>query len=555
MKKSVYLLILFLFTTWPIHPLPATQPQGKPAHQEKIKNLELLIKSIDHVSKKLAEVQSLLQSPRGIGREQELRSQINELSLKLKDLETTFAQLSSEVDLGEFREEKKKGVDWDEELTELLSPLIRETRKLTVRPREIEKLRSNTERYKSQLEVIEKASKNLSALLSQAGNPQLIEKLNSTIKVWENRKREITTQMNIAVQQLEQKLGKRKPLSQSVQEVLKIFFKSRGRNLMLAFVAFVFVWFVLRYIHRLIQKFSPLHKIGRAFYVRVFDMIYIILTVILSILALLGVLYSFGDWVLLSIAIIFALGIGWASKQAIPRFWRQATLLLNLGPVREGEVVVYNGLPYEVASINLSTELKNRGLEGGYIRLPLKDLTELRSRPIFQDEPWFPSRRGDWVKLSDGTHGKVVAQSPEIVELELLGGASKTYTTMDYLSQSPMNLSSGYRLWITFGLDYAHQAIITREIPAIFEKAIIDDLTVQGHGDSINRIRVEFEEAGASSLDLAVLADFKGNAGSKYSLLSRAIQRICVDTCNVHHWVIPFQQVTVHVAEPSDHPE
>ena len=53
---------------------------------------------------------------------------------------------------------------------------------------------------------------------------------------------------------------------------------------------------------------------------------------------------------------------------------------------------------------------------------------------------------------------------------------------------------------------------------------------------------------------IAIMTDFKGNEGGEYYLLKRTIQQICVDTCNRHHWVIPFQQVTVHMAEPSDHP-
>jgi len=551
-RKSVLIFILFLLSTLPIRAPHAAPLEDKGGYQAQIRNLELLLKSIDDTSEKIVALQEILQGSRGVGREQELRSQINELSLRLRDTEKTFNQLSTGVDVRVFQVEEKKGVDWNLELTELLGPVVRELKKMTSRPREIEKLRNRIELYKSQLPATQKALRNLEALLAHATNPPLIESLNSTKRIWESKHHEITTQMNIAVYRLEQKLSERKPLSQSLGEILQIFFKSRGRNLILSFLAFVLVWLVLHGVHKLIQRYSPFHKKERSFYVRIFDMVYIFLTVIVSLLALLAVLYFFGDWVLLPIAIIFILGIAWASKLAIPRFWSQAKLILNFGPVREGERVIYNGLPYEVASINLFTELVNPDLEGGHIRLPLKDLVELRSRPISENEPWFPSRCGDWVILNDATHGKVVVQTPEIVELELLGGASMTYRTVDYLSRSPMNLSCGFRLWITFGLDYAHRSIITQEIPVILEKAIIDGLTAEGHGDSINTMRVQFKEAGHSSLDVAIMADFKGNAGSKYKLFNRAIQRICVDTCNRHHWVIPFQQVRVHMAKPSD---
>ncbi len=140
-----------------------------------------------------------------------------------------------------------------------------------------------------------------------------------------------------------------------------------------------------------------------------------------------------------------------------------------------------------------------------------------------------------------------------MVKLKLIGGAHKFYKTSEYLSQSPMNLSEGFRIPVTFGLDYQHQDIIIKEVPDIIEKAIMEGLAEGGHGNSIEKINVEFKEADPSSLDIAVLAEFNGSAGSKYWALERAIQRICVDTCNLHGWIIPFQQVTVHMAGSGDH--
>ena len=81
----------------------------------------------------------------------------------------------------------------------------------------------------------------------------------------------------------------------------------------------------------------------------------------------------------------------------------------------------------------------------------------------------------------------------------------------------------------------------------MLEKAIVEELEREGYKESIEGIRVEFKEAGASSLDMAVLAEFKGRAESQFWVLERAIQRICTDVCTRHQWVIPFQQVTVHM--------
>lgn len=195
---------------------------------------------------------------------------------------------------------------------------------------------------------------------------------------------------------------------------------------------------------------------------------------------------------------------------------------------------------------------KIRELEGGYVRLHIKDLAQLRSRPSFENEPWFPSKPGDWMLMTDGTYGEVVAQTPDMVRLRLKGGAAKSYKTQEYLSLSPTNLSNGFRISAVFGLDYQHQARITREIPEVIREALVERLTAQGYGDHLERIRVEFMNAGASSLDLAILSEFSGAEGPRYQILGRTIQRICVETCNSHQWVIPFQQVTVHMAGRQD---
>jgi hypothetical protein len=277
------------------------------------------------------------------------------------------------------------------------------------------------------------------------------------------------------------------------------------------------------------------------------------LTVASAIFGFLLVLYMYKDWVLLTLAILFLVGIAWTSKATLPRFIREVMLLLNIGAVREGERLVYNGIPWLVKTLNLSTSLVNPELAGGQLHLPLRDFHDLRSRPFKPDEPWFPTRVNDWVLASDGTLGKVVLQTPEIVRLVLLGGSQRTLPTADFLAQSPQVLSTGFRLEVTFGLDYQHQAMITNHIPAQLTAALHDALHAEGYDRDLVHLSVEFAEAGASSLELNVLADFSGDAAPRYRLLRRAIQRICVDACNARDWVIPFTQMTLHIAAPGNH--
>jgi hypothetical protein len=277
--------------------------------------------------------------------------------------------------------------------------------------------------------------------------------------------------------------------------------------------------------------------------------IYNVLTFVGATGALLLALYISGDWVLLGIALIFLFGIVWTAKQGLPLFWEQAKLLLNLSTVRENERVIYNGLPWKVASLNLYTKFHNPALKGGLLRLPLRELMGMQSRPFHKDEPWFPCQENDWVLLADGTFGQVAMQTPEIVQLILLGGSRKTYQTMEFLQQSPNNLSTNFRLNVTFGIDYQHQAISTQEIPDKLQKMLKEALIQKGYDDDLLNLKVEFNEAGASSLDLAILADFSGEVAKDHERLSRLLQRIAVDACNTYGWVIPFTQITLHTAD------
>ena len=109
-------------------------------------------------------------------------------------------------------------------------------------------------------------------------------------------------------------------------------------------------------------------------------------------------------------------------------------MILNLGPVRQNERIIYEGIPWKVPKVNLYTSLINPALEGGEIRLPMRDLVTLHSRPNGEDELWFPCRKDDWVLLSDDTFGKVLQQTPDYAHIVKLGGTRKVNPTAEFLS-------------------------------------------------------------------------------------------------------------------------
>jgi hypothetical protein len=509
--------------------------------------------SIEQLDREIEATQDELRSPRGEGRREELAQRIKTLGEKLAQLRENFSEVATGIGLEQATAQKAEvQLDWRQRILELLSPVLTEVRRLTARPRELSQLRTQIERDQEQLHVAQRALDTLDQLREHVSDPALAPDLQRLRQEWERRRQDITTRLSIVQQQLEQKLSAQQPFADTVKDLLQIFFRSRGRNFLLACLAFAAFWLSFQWIYSVVQRKGVLHRKRPRFSVRLFHVVVTFFKVFGATLSALLVLYLFQDWVLLTLAIVFMMGLAWTSKNAIPRIWGEMMLMLNLGTVREGERLLYNGVPWLVQSLNFGALLVNPELVGGHVRLPLHDLFELRSRSFEPEEPWFPTRMGDWVLLDDETLGKIILQTPEVVRLIRLGGGRRTLPTPDFLAQSPVVLSTGFRLVVRFGLDYQHQARIAREIPTRLASRLREDLIREGYEKDIVHINVEFAAAGASSLDLHVLADFSGAAAPHYHVLQRAIQRICVEACNDYGWVIPFPHITLHMASTAN---
>ncbi len=512
-----------------------------------ILTMKTLLESIDDLKQQVTQKEEELELLKTEDQKARVLKELAEVNARIQILARDFEQIATGVNLEAFTAKRREHFDWREELQEVLGPLIKELKNMTAHPREIETLRGQAAYYESQIATTRGAVQNVQKLISETQDQELLTQLQRVEKEWRQKEQQLSSQLAVVGFQIGEKLKEQKPFLESFQNGMKAFFKSRGRNLLFALCAFVLVLFLFRLLHRFIYRFSPLHKSGdRTFYTRLTDLIYYAVTVLGATGASLLVLYASGDWVLLSIAALFLLGIAWTARQTLPKFWTEAKFLLNLGTVREDERIVYHGLPWRVESLNFSTQLVNPLLKGGMLRLPVRELMDLRSRAYDPAEPWFPCKESQWVMLADGTLGQVTMQTPEMVELTLVGGSRKTYPTAEFLRQNPNNISMGFRLSTTFRLDYQHRSESTREIPDKLREAVLQGLKNEDFAKSILNVSVEFKEAQPSSLDLAILVDVGGKAGRHYDKLTRIIPRIAVEASNEHGWVIPFPQIALH---------
>jgi hypothetical protein len=130
---------------------------------------------------------------------------------------------------------------------------------------------------------------------------------------------------------------------------------------------------------------------------RISDVLAFFLAVLISMSGIILVFYVRGDWLLLTLVLIFLVGIAWAGKTALPPYLEQIRMILNIGAVREGERIIYQGVPWKVSSIGFFTYFQNPLLHGGKLRIPIRHIMDLISRPADPKEKWFPMEADDWI--------------------------------------------------------------------------------------------------------------------------------------------------------------
>jgi predicted nucleic acid-binding Zn-ribbon protein len=531
---------------------PAKRPVTEPTLEEKsIAAIAGLKVSILAIKTEIDALRTKLNQATTAAEQEQIAADIQVKVSEQKAQENNLEKVATGVDPQAYLKNGADETDLATEFEDFLRPILSVGKELTAKPRQIEALRTNVANHKHQIELAQKAITNLDNLLAASGSADeaVVIDLRNLRKKWAEKLEQAKNDLGVAEYQLEDAQKSRSSMFASAGKAMASFWRTRGRNFLTAVLAFAGVWFLLRLLYRFLIRYSPLHgNKDRSIYVRILDVAFQVFAVIVALFTAMVVLYSASDWVLLGLMLIVLAGLAWTSKQALPFFFEQAKLMLNLGSVRERERIVIDGIPWEVKRINVYSDLENPALTGGNLRLPIRDLVPLHSRPFESKEAWFPTNEGDWVMLSDETFGRVIQQTPEWVRLVQLGGARKTYATTDFIALSPVDLSQNFRVRVTFGIDYEHQPICTTEVPGIFRERIKEGITALVDEEEIKNIAVEFSQAGASSLDYDILADFAGTAASKHNKLNRLISKICVDVCNEQGWVIPFTQITLHQA-------
>jgi small-conductance mechanosensitive channel len=518
------------------------------------RNLAALKAVADPLSEAIAEVAALsaeLKTADSEERRQELTARLEAERERVRQLRGNFRDIVGGSEAAEYEGQvvEEEGAGLQEQMSDLLQPLLGALREPTSRMREMEDMRQRLEDAMSRKAKADRVLERIRNLEEKAEDERVRAELATARRLWEGRQAESGGQVEVLSVQVEERERLTPTFWQSMTSMLKGFWKTRGLNVLLAIAVAVLAYLGVRRLYHWLRRMPPLRRKGRASLIgRASDILSVMVAVLMSIIGVLMVFYIRGDWLLLTLAAVLLISAVWAGKTALPPYIDQIRMLLNLGPVREGERLIYRDLPWQVRSLGFYSVFHNPALEGGELRVPMRELMTMVSRDADPKEPWFPSQADDWVLLEGGDYGKVIRQTPEQVVVLKLGGSLKTFPTSEFLERNPENLSRGFRVCSVFGIDYTHQAISTGKVLQVFADALQDAFYGEFGRDPVRSVKVEFKAAADSSLDYEILADFDGELASRYNQIARIIQRVCVDVCNELGWVIPFTQVTVHQA-------
>lgn len=508
--------------------------------------LESFIELSDVQQKDIREQQGLIESEESAIEQTILKRQLTRLREELRATKKNFREIAAGTDITALEATEEQAFNLQKEILALLKPAFEEMREMTAHVRQKTTLKEKIVYFEERLPVIEKVIANISRLQASNDSKILGVALDASINDWSKQQAFMLSELQAAEVQLNKLLAAESSLADASQHYLKSFFKERGLYLLEAFMAILLVLLLSRYSYKAMKRLLPGFRAKqRSFRYRLLELIHRFATVFFMVLGPMLVFYLVEDWVFFSLGILLLFGFMWTLARALPLMWRQIHLFLNIGSVREGERIDFENLPWLVERINLYCDLTNP-VANMSLRVPINEMVDLKSRPFDSSEPWFPCKKGDWIILSDGLRAKVTGISPEMVQLIERGGTRVTYPTPDFLAQSPHNLATNFRIKETLGISYSLQAQITNSIPQILHTYISQRANDEGYGEQLLNLRVEFAEANSSSLDIVIIADFKGHLGDLYNRLRRAIQRWSVDACTENGWEIPFPQMTLN---------
>ena len=328
LKLAPFFFFVLLSSGICAQPVPATKPAAlattqsteSPPSDESLYELLATIKETENERTALSEQLKNTSNPAD---EQQIKEQLESLDQRLFDLKNSF-------------EETVTGG------------------RGTERPRKMEQLKSEQILQEDHLQLADTAIAELEKTLAQSKHSSVRHALKELPNQWQEQRKNAESRLQRINAQLQRLTAPSVGLGEELVTKLQKFASGRGLNLVLALGGFMLIYLVLIGLGRLISRLpSRKHEPGTRRLARAIALLLRTLTVTLALFTAMLILYVRGDWLLFGLMVLLMITLTWGLQKSLPRYIREIRLLLNMGGVREGERILYNGLPWRIASLNI----------------------------------------------------------------------------------------------------------------------------------------------------------------------------------------------------------
>lgn len=523
--------------------------------QESTLSLNQIRGNLDGVNARIATVLQDLEGAEDLERQQNLRITLAQLDQQKRNFEKMFERTALgglEVELYQIADSEEEEIlqyDWQKELIKIVQPVFSSLQNLTESQRKRDFIRVTRAELEQNLQSIDNALLHLDEIDTSQLNEASLRQLNNIHGSWELKRSYYENQLELINLQYRQ-IEKEGSLSSRIVQGVWGFVTNEGKVLLLSLGAFfgllyIFAWVLRRIVarhERRVQSQSHVKKTTLVW--RIMLLIYEILSFMIAFAALLVILHSSGDMVLFGFAILIILAMIISLRNSIPAYFRRLRTFLNMGLAREGERVIYQGIPWEIEHINLySVFLLNPLLDNGRIRLTIDCLETMISRDIPHDEGYYPTEKGDTV-LIDSIYAKVVRQTPETVYLSSYGTALE-YGTAEFAAKRPLNLTTGYIASTQFILDRSHHMDEIDEMIVRFREVAQEQLAKDPDCLALsNAVYANFREINLyGDLVFGMSISMGANAEGYYYAIPRLLQRSGVVAAKRYGWKLPEKSI------------
>lgn len=507
----------------------------------------------DNIDKQ-KKIQSNLKQTKDEERIKELTASLESLKSQEKSLESIFNKMV----LGGLNPQallnKTSTVDdynWQEELLVIVKPLFAELRALTEKPREKDRLKHEKIDLDKGLKELSEGLKYLNAIPENSVEPETKKRIDALRSQWTRYQQELDNQRNILSLQIKEIESAEVPLETRIENALVSIFLGRGLILLSAVLAgvsvvLIFSVAVKRGVIWLDEKRKKKHRSRKVnTRIRFLWIIYNLMVYFASIMTFLSVIYTQGDMVLFGLAVLLIFLALVSLRNYAPQYISELKIFLNLGAVREGERIMYRGIPWEVKRLSFYCICINPVLENGRIRISLSEIANLNSRPYNSEEEWFPTRVGDNIFLPDGNYAKIKRQTPEMVYLDSFF-REIMIPAPDFYSMRVQNVVNGFYVSPTFGLDYSHTDLPVSEVSKAFESKVREKLNDIGVTQYLRSISVQVKRiVYGQAIEYAVVMEYDGECAGSYFRIERLTNHACLEVCQEQGWKLPRQQILV----------